>query len=99
MDFTYKRLEDDWETRESPDRKKFGDIFENIMDIDFEMNDSQFIVLIKATDSVSVDDISKKHGFFYKVINSTEAFAKKLNLDSLILVNGVAVKETALWYL
>jgi len=91
MDFTYKRLDDNWENKIKSEHKQFGDIYKNVIDVDFSVSNSQFIVGIKTTDEISIDNMLCELDFFSKVINSTNALAKKLGLYSLIKINGVTI--------
>ena len=93
MDFTKDRLDDGWEQKVSPEYKsKLGkNIYKEILDIDFNENNNNFIVMIKTTGKITAEDMLNEHVFFHKTINSTKAMADKLGLQSEILIDGKSV--------
>ena len=90
MDFTRDRLEANWQER-TPEwyKKNLGkNIYEHILNVDFEKNDNYLKVLIFTDGSLEKDDfIERESTFMPKVIKSTQAVSDKLGLLPRILLD------------
>jgi HD superfamily phosphodiesterase len=85
MDFSKKRLEKDYE-------KTFGHIvYEDVEDVDFEYNNTKFILKIKTNGIADAQMLLMERNFFHKVINATIAIAKKMEVDYKIMIDEKAL--------
>jgi len=98
MDFTRERIDEDWKNKVPYGYlEKLGkNIYKHIISVDFIKNKTTFIIDIKTDGQLTPKDIierSNKKGdsFFPKMVNSSQAVAKKLNLKLKIKLDSAEV--------
>jgi len=91
MDFTRERFDDNWQER-TPEwyKKNLGkNIYEHILNVNFEKNGKYFKVLIITDGSLAKADFTERESTFMpKVINAVKALSAKLGFLPQILLDG-----------